>query len=131
MPLIDNSIYTGMAMVLGGEPFYFLMFAVFLSPINEEIFFRGFLIPRLATLFGEFLPRWSSVALGIFFSALIFAVLHAGYMSISEFAAAFVFGIAAGYVFMRYKSLYATILAHFAVNLLAVLALLAVGAIII
>jgi uncharacterized protein len=103
---------TNVAAVLGGEPLYFLVFAFLIAPINEEIFFRGFLVPRI----------------GIIFSALIFAVLHAGYMSISEFAAAFVFGILAGYVFKKNRSLYSTILAHFLVNFLTIIVFILLGA---
>lgn len=102
---------TNVASVLGGAPLYFLFFAFLVAPINEEIFFRAFLVPRV----------------GIIFSALVFAVLHSGYMSISEFAAAFIFGLLAGYVFKRYKSLYSTILAHFLVNFLTIAALLLLG----
>ncbi len=117
---------TNVQQVLGNEPLYLLLFAVFISPITEETFFRGLLIPRLNTLFGWFTGRFSG-ALSIGFSALIFALFHTGYMSISEFVAAFLFGVAAGYVFKRSGSLYASMLAHFLVNLIAVAALLSLG----
>ncbi|MFI5412467.1 MAG: CPBP family intramembrane glutamic endopeptidase [Candidatus Micrarchaeales archaeon] len=103
---------TNVDQILSTEPIYFLIFAAFLAPINEEIFFRAFLVPRL----------------GIFLSALIFAVLHSGYSSISELAAALLFGIAAGYYYKKYGSLYATILAHVTVNFLAIVAFVVVGA---
>lgn len=102
---------TNVASVLGGEPFYFLVFAFLIAPINEEIFFRAFLVPRI----------------GILFSALIFALLHTGYLSISEFAAAFIFALLAGFVFKRYKSLYSTILGHALVNFLTIAILLLFG----
>jgi len=41
-------------------PLAILLFSVFIAPLNEEIFFRGFLVPRF----------------GIFIPALIFAILH-------------------------------------------------------
>lgn len=103
---------TNVGMVLGTAPIYFLVFAVVLAPLNEEIFFRAFLVPRL----------------GIVISALIFAVLHSGYSSVSEFGAALIFGLAAGYYYKKYGSLYATILAHVTVNFLAIMALLVMGA---
>ncbi len=105
-------IPTNVSQVLGNEPIYFLLFAAFISPINEEIFFRGFLVPRI----------------GIIFSAIIFAVLHAGYASLSEFVAALIFGILAGYYFKKYGSLYSTILAHFLVNFLTIMVLIFLGA---
>ncbi len=103
---------TNVGTVLSGFPLYFLIFSFLVAPINEEILFRGFLVPRI----------------GIVFSALIFAVLHSGYASISEFAAALLFGLAAGYYFKKTGSLYATIFAHVLVNLIAIVAFLVLGA---
>ncbi|MCL5679838.1 MAG: CPBP family intramembrane metalloprotease [Candidatus Marsarchaeota archaeon] len=100
---------TNVKALLGGLPAYFFAFAVIVAPIDEEILFRGFLVPRI----------------GIILSALIFGILHfLSYASVSEFIAAFVFGLIAGYVFKRTKSLYATIIPHVLVNVLGILALL-------
>lgn len=103
---------TNVGTTLAGLPLYFLAFSFLIAPINEEILFRGFMVPRL----------------GIVFSALIFALMHWDYMSISEFFAAFLFGLAAGYYFKKTGSLYSTIFAHVIVNLMAVSALLLFGA---
>jgi uncharacterized protein len=102
---------TNVQQVLAGTPLYFLLFAALVAPICEEILFRGFLVPRI----------------GIILSAIIFAVLHLSYLSISEFAAALIFGLLAGYVFKRTKSLYPSIIAHILVNLLAVSSLIYLG----
>lgn len=96
---------------LAGTPLYFLVFTFLIAPINEEIFFRGFLVPRI----------------GVIASAIIFAILHLSYLSISEFAAAFVFGLLAGYVFKKRKSLYSSIIAHMLVNFITVISLVYVG----
>ena len=98
------SLPTNASLVVDGMPLYFLVFTVLIAPINEEIFFRGFLVPRI----------------GILFSAAIFAAMHVGYGSIMEIAGAFIFGIAAGYVLKRTDSLYPSIIAHMLVNLLTV-----------
>ena len=98
---------TNVALVLSGMPLYFLIFASLIAPFNEEILFRGFLVNRI----------------GILFSALIFAFLHSGYASISELVAALIFGLLAGFVFRKTKSLYPCILAHILVNVLAVIAI--------
>ena len=99
---------TNVQQVFAGLPLYFVVFTVVVAPINEEILFRGFLVPRI----------------GIIFSALIFAALHyLSYNSIAEFIAALVFGLLAGYVRERYKSLYPSIIAHVAINLIGMLAL--------
>ncbi|MGC8730310.1 MAG: CPBP family intramembrane glutamic endopeptidase [Candidatus Micrarchaeia archaeon] len=89
-------------------PVYFLIFSFIIAPFTEEILFRGFLVPRL----------------GIILSAIIFAVPHfISYLSISEFVAAFLFGLAAGYAYKKTGSLYVSILAHMLVNFLAILSI--------
>jgi membrane protease YdiL (CAAX protease family) len=98
---------TNVGKILSGMPLYFLIFSVFIAPLNEEIAFRGFLVNRI----------------GIVASALIFAILHAGYSSIAEGLGAFIFGLLAGYVFKKTKSLYPSLIAHIIVNLLAVIVL--------
>ena len=100
---------TNVSAVLAGMPIYFLVFTFLIAPIDEEILFRGFLVPRL----------------GIVESALLFALPHLlTYASWSEFVAAFVFGILAGYFFKKQKSLYITILAHLLVNFLTIAAMM-------
>ena len=132
---------TNVGNVLEGLPLYFLVFSFLIAPVNEEIFFRAYLIPWFTKLYGEAAKAFAfplsytgSVlyiyrsGLGILSSALIFALLHSGYMSISEFAAALLFGIVAGYYYAKKGSLYATIFAHIIINLLAVTAFLTFGA---
>jgi len=102
------SLPTNVSEILSSTPLYFLLFSIFIAPINEEIFFRGFLVPRY----------------GIILPALLFAILHAGYDSLVEGFGAFIFGLLAGYVFKKTKSLYPSIIAHILVNSLAVTALL-------
>ncbi len=98
---------TNVQQVLSGLPIYFFVFTFLIAPINEEIFFRGFLVNRI----------------GIIPSALLFALLHFGYASISEFVAALIFGFVAGYVFKKTGSLYTTIIAHILLNMLTIVAL--------
>ena len=102
---------TNVQTVLNGLPLYFLIFTFLIAPINEEILFRGLMVPRI----------------GIVLSALIFAALHASYLSVSEFAAALLFGLIAGYAFKRTGSLYTSIVGHMLVNLLAILSFLSIG----
>jgi len=101
------NIETNACNVVMGMPFWFILFVVFIGPINEELFFRGFLVKRI----------------GIILSALLFAILHAGYGSTFgiDIIAAFIFGIIAGYIFKKTNSIYPTLLAHAFINLIAVL----------
>ena len=106
------SLPTNVNVLLCGAPAYLLIFSAVGAPIDEEIFFRGFMVPRL----------------GIVASALIFGLLHyLSYASISEFIAAFVFGLLAGYVFKKLNSIYPTIFAHMGVNAFTIVALLLTG----
>lgn len=99
---------TNVSLVLGGFPVWVLAFTVLVAPINEEILFRAFLVPRI----------------GIVPSAILFGILHAGYGSIAEIGGAFIYGLIAGYTFKKTDSLYPSIIGHILVNALAVVALI-------
>lgn len=109
--LTNIQLPTNVQTVLAGTPIYFLIFTFLIAPINEEIFFRGLLVPRI----------------GIIISAVIFAILHLSYLSISEFAAALFFGLVAGYVYKKTTSLYPSILAHMIVNFITITSLIYLG----
>ena len=82
---------------LSNLPLYFYIFVFLVAPIDEEILFRGFMVPRF----------------GIVLSALVFGALHyISYFSYIELIAAFLFGLAAGYIFKKTNSLYPSIIGH-------------------
>ena len=95
-------IDTNVSILLASAPAWFYVFTAIIAPINEEILFRGFLVPRI----------------GIIASALIFAAGHISYNSTFgiEVIAAFVFGLLAGYVYRKTGSLYPSIIAHILLN---------------
>lgn len=95
---------TNVNQLLAGTPLFFLFFGVFITPFNEEIFFRGFLVPRF----------------GVVSPALLFSLLHLGYGSSTEFAGALLFGLLAGHYFKKTKSLYATMIPHLLINLITI-----------
>ncbi|MEM3610259.1 MAG: CPBP family intramembrane glutamic endopeptidase [Candidatus Anstonellales archaeon] len=64
-----------------------LIFAIFLAPFTEELFFRAFLSKRL----------------GILSSSMLFAIFHINYMSLIQFIASFVIGLALALIFKRYN----------------------------
>lgn len=108
--ITGTKINTNVGLLLGNGPFWFYLFVAFIEPINEEILFRGFLVPRL----------------GIVFSALLFGAAHAGYNSTFgvEIIAAAIFGLVAGHIFKKTESLYPSIIAHTLVNTMGILAAL-------
>ena len=107
------SVNSNASSVLGLFPLWLLPFVMIIAPLNEEILFRGFLVPRI----------------GIVVSALFFAILHGGYASYVEFFMALWFGLVAGYAFKRTKSLYPSLVTHILVNTTTALALFGSGAI--
>ncbi|MBB4078469.1 membrane protease YdiL (CAAX protease family) [Lewinella aquimaris] len=76
-----------------------------LAPTLEELLFRGLILDRLR--------RSIPVYLSIVLSAAIFALMHGLRASLFPI---FTLGIALGYLYHRYDSLYACILFHFIVN---------------
>lgn len=95
-----------------GAPLWFYLFASIISPIDEEILFRGLGVP----------------ALGVVVSAAVFGLLHYSYGSTYgiEMIAAFIFGLVTGYVYKKTGSLYPSILAHILVNALTVIVTLSI-----
>lgn len=74
----------------------------FLAALGEEIFFRGFLQPRIGLL-----PQ-----------AVVFGAIHATYLNGFEVLGTFVLALAFGYAYRRTDSLLAPIAGHFAANAL-------------
>lgn len=81
-----------------------LVFAV-VPAICEEIFFRGFLFQNF--------KRFSSVFIAIFFSSLIFSLLH---FQIYGFFVRWIMGAMLAFLFFYGKSIHSAIFAHFINN---------------
>lgn len=110
--ITNVAINTNVELLFAGAPLWFYVFATLIAPINEEILFRGLMVPRV----------------GIFLSAILFAVPHVTYDSsfFIEVIAALIFGVLAGYVYKKTGSLYASIVAHILVNALTVVSVLSI-----
>lgn len=130
---LNTAINTNTSTLFTGAPLWFYIFVAVIEPMNEEIFFRGFLIKRInigtgaigsSLLKRSYRPLW----VGIVASAVIFGLLHASYDSTFaiEVIAAMFFGLMAGYVFTKSDSLYPSMLAHILVNSIGVLAILSI-----
>jgi membrane protease YdiL (CAAX protease family) len=88
------------SMIVKGLPLYIIVFSFTISPIAEEILFRGFLLSRV----------------GIVVSSLLFAFAHYYYGSYTEVLAAFTAGFVFAILFKRSKSIVPSIFAHAAFN---------------
>ena len=85
-------------------PWYIIVFAVVFAPISEEIFFRVLLVERF----------------GISVSAILFALSHIAYGSISEIFIVFFIGYAFAFIYKMSKSILPTIFIHFIFNLVSI-----------
>ncbi|OGI16765.1 MAG: hypothetical protein A2287_01070 [Candidatus Melainabacteria bacterium RIFOXYA12_FULL_32_12] len=95
--------------------------AVFIAPIIEEIFFRGFMQPALVKVLGVFG--------GIFVTAMIFGFSHAQYLGYSTaLVAVITIGLILGITRHQTGSVMPGIFAHLFNNLLAAISLLFVNA---
>lgn len=85
------------------SPFLFA-YLLTVRVISEEIFFRGFLVPRIGAL-----P-----------STILFASGHAFFGSITEIAGAFILGLVLAWFFEKNRNIFPNILAHFLYNIFAI-----------
>lgn len=70
------------------------------AALTEEIFFRGFLQPRI----------------GLFASSILFGIVHIGYGTVLQVVAPFLLGLLFAYLYLKTKTLWAPIAGHFAFN---------------
>lgn len=76
--------------------FWDAVLVVTLAPVAEELFFRGFLLPRF----------------GLGLSSAAFAFAHAGFSSVALVAAAFLGALMLGFAYQKTGNLYACMLGH-------------------
>ena len=96
------------------------LFGIFLAPLVEEIAFRGFLLPALATAYDwlalertrQGLRRWentsahttTAVLFGAIFSSVPFALLHSGQLQHAWGAVSVIFGVSLALSFVRIRT---------------------------
>lgn len=90
--------------IVKDAPFFIVVLAVVVNPFTEEIFFRGFLVPRI----------------GVLPAAAVFSLSHFAYGSVAEVVSVFFIGILFGIVYMRRHSLWPAIVSHIIINSAAI-----------
>ncbi|MBR3155458.1 MAG: CPBP family intramembrane metalloprotease [Methanobrevibacter sp.] len=84
-----------------------LIATIFISPISEELIFRGVFLNRLQLA----VP----VVFAVLISSLLFAALH----SFGSIFSAFIFGVCIAILYLKTDNIFVPILAHFLNNLFA------------
>jgi membrane protease YdiL (CAAX protease family) len=88
---------------------FLLVLTCITAAVVEELIFRGYLIPRLFILFpNKLFP--------VFFSALVFGLLHAGYGTFINMFVPFLLGLIFGTYYQKFKILAPLILVHFLID---------------
>lgn len=91
-------------------PLMFVVYAILVVPITEEVFFRGFFI----NWFFE-----QHLAVGCFLSALLFGLMHVS-RDPFYFLSKFLLGLVLGWSYLRTHNIKTNILLHFSNNFLAI-----------
>ena len=88
-----------------------LYILVAVQPIGEEIFFRGFLLDKITSVSG---PKTAMVT-----TSVLFGLSHLSYGMAYTAVMAGALGLIFAFVVMKTKNLYASIVAHIAINVIS------------
>ena len=89
------------------------IFTVFTAAVIEELFFRGYLIPRLQLFFkNAYLP--------VIISSLLFGLAHFGFNNISQMINTACIGLITAIHFSKYRNIYILIVVHFVIDIIGV-----------
>ena len=94
-----------METIVGGGPVVTLIMTVVLAPIAEECMFRGIMLRSMTKI----MP----LTLANVLQALFFGIYH---MNLVQGAYAFIIGLILGFVVLKLKSIWASILLHAVIN---------------
>ena len=84
----------------------FVIESLVLAPFIEEFAFRGTML--------EYLRRTNGAVISVLWSSALFSLYH---MTLSQFLPTFFCGILLGFIYLKMKSIWYAVLAHFIYNL--------------
>lgn len=90
------------------------IFTVVTAGITEELFFRGYVMSRLALFF-------KNRHYVVFISAALFCAIHIGYHYWGEIIFTFLIGLTLGYHYYRFRNIKVLIVVHTMIDLVAML----------
>lgn len=88
-----------------------IIILIIIQPIAEEIFFRGFLLDKIASLYGE--------KIAIISTASFFGIAHLTYGNAYPALMTGIIGILLAYLVIKTKNLYSSITAHILFNVIS------------
>jgi len=88
------------------------MFTALTAGITEELFFRGYVMSRLALFFKNY-------HLQVLISAALFCAIHISYHNWGEIIFTFLLGLIFGYHYQRYRNIKVLMVVHFIVDAVA------------
>ena len=88
------------------------MFTAFTAGITEELFFRGYVMSRLALFF-------KNMHVQVLVSAALFCSIHLSYHNWGETIFSFLLGLIFGYHYQRYRNIKVLMVVHFIVDAVA------------
>lgn len=109
-PSLLESYEDASSVTMQGESLWYILAAVVMAPILEEVIFRAMMLSRISTATGN--------VLAIILSSAVFGAVH-GHIVWSTYA--FILGCFLGTVFVRTRSVKASIATHFGFNIVSLI----------
>ena len=94
------------ALALFKNNYLLLFFTCLTAGITEELFFRGYLLPRLALLL-------KNQKLAIVLSSILFGLMHLGYGTLVNVVGPIVIGLIFAFQYEKYRNIKIVIICHF------------------
>lgn len=101
-------------MRLISHSWWMLIFCAATAGITEELIFRAYLLPRLQLLF-------NNPYAAIVFNSVLFSAMHYGYFNLREIIFTFLFSLAFGWHYQKYRNIKVLIIVHFLVDFISFL----------
>lgn len=106
-----ESVVLNKALALFKNNYFLMFFTCVTAGITEELFFRGYLLPRLQLIM-------KNTKLAIILSSLLFGLMHYGYGTLVQMIGPAVIGLVLAFQYHKYQSIKVVILCHFLWDLL-------------
>lgn len=90
-----------------------LLFTIFTAAVLEELYFRGYLVSRLQTLF-------KNSFLSIVVSSLLFGLAHLGFHNAAQMINVTFIGIVSSWYFLKYRNITVLIICHFLIDFIGI-----------